>query len=486
MNAARYLGWELRLQLRYGMGYAAAFVALTWSLLLWAIPAHMHELIVPIALEFDAAIFGFYLMTGLMFLEKSDRTLSALSVTPLGGSRYLAAKVATITTQALVASIVIVLVAYDGAVSWAPLILGVCLQSAMTMLAGFATAARFRSINEYFLPSSVVLLITQLPLLDYFGIWSSPLLYVVPTQAPLVLLKGALTGLQPWQLAYGIGYGLVGCAATFHWANRTFKRFIAGGADERVHKKDVHRSSLRGRGLWALAAADVRNMRRDPFQMFILFYAVVIALVGRWLLPWAVRAAADWVELEPHLPLIISWMALQAVPIILGVVVGLLLLDERDERWLIVLRVSPMSLSKYVLFRTAVPVLLSAIVCVFSVHFIGLWIPDTVPLLAVSLLAGIEAPLIALTMATFANNKVEGLALMKGMSLFMYAPVVAWFLSPPWRFLPGIVPTFWPAEAFWRAGGIGGDPWWVIVAGFAVHIALLWWLARRFARRVAA
>ena len=72
---------------------------------------------------------------------------------------------------------------------------------------------------------------------------------------------------------------------------------------------------------------------------------------------------------------------------------------------------------------------------------------------------------------------------MKGLSILMWPPVIAWFVQSHWRWAIGLVPTFWPMEAFWRSGGIGGDPWPVIGAGLAIHLGLLAWLLRRFRRK---
>jgi hypothetical protein len=482
----RTLWWDLRLQLRYGMGYAALFVSAVWLVLLALTPASMHGWLLPLALMFDTAIFGFYLMAGLMFLEKSDRTLSALVVTPLSATRYLLNKVITLTGLALVPSILVVAIGYRGAVQWPLLVAGVCLGSAMMMLAGFALAARFRSINAYFLPSAAIMIVAQVPLLHYFGVVPSGLMYLLPTRAPLLLIEGAIRPLAWWQIAYGLGYGVAATAAALWWARRSFVRFIAGGADALAGRVEPPTRGARERrwsGVWALALADWRNLRRDPIQVFMLFYAVLLGVIGRWLLPWVLGLVSPWVDLKPYFPLIISWMALQAVPLILGAVVGMMLLDERDDGSLLALRVTPLPLTHYALYRAAVPVMLSVVMCIVSVYVIGLWIPATAPLIAVSVMAALEGPMLALTIATIAGNKVEGLALMKGISIFMWAPVLAWFVDPPWRWLVGLVPTYWPAEAFWRAGGIGGEPWGVIVVGLALHVVILGWLLQRFRRK---
>ena len=90
-----------------------------------------------------------------------------------------------------------------------------------------------------------------------------------------------------------------------------------------------------------------------------------------------------------------------------------------------------------------------------------------------------------MVLASVAGNKVEGLALMKGMSIFMFAPVAAWFLDAPWRWLPALVPTTWPAEALWRSMGVvEGAAWWVLAVGIGYHVGLLWLLTKRLQARL--
>jgi fluoroquinolone transport system permease protein len=104
-------------------------------------------------------------------------------------------------------------------------------------------------------------------------------------------------------------------------------------------------------------------------------------------------------------------------------------------------------------------------------------------LIAAGALAALEAPLIALFLVAFAQNKVQGLALAKILGALMVGPVAAWFMPEEWQVLAGIVPPFWPVKALWVAAR--GGPWWPWVMGGAlIHAVLLWLLLRRFERAV--
>ena len=104
------------------------------------------------------------------------------------------------------------------------------------------------------------------------------------------------------------------------------------------------------------------------------------------------------------------------------------------------------------------------------------------PLCAVLLLAAVETPVMSLFLASFAENKVQGFALVKGVGAVLLAPVAAWFVDPPWQLLAGVVPSYWPLRAYWSAAEPGPAFWIYLALGFAYHAALLLWLLRCFER----
>ena len=69
------------------------------------------------------------------------------------------------------------------------------------------------------------------------------------------------------------------------------------------------------------------------------------------------------------------------------------------------------------------------------------------------LLAGVAgapfAPAFSLFLAAFANNKVQGFALMKASGVINWPPIIAWFITSKWQFAFGLVPTYWPVKFYW-------------------------------------
>jgi fluoroquinolone transport system permease protein len=92
------------------------------------------------------------------------------------------------------------------------------------------------------------------------------------------------------------------------------------------------------------------------------------------------------------------------------------------------------------------------------------------------------APLVALGLAAYTANKVQGLALMKAATVFLIAPLAALAAPGLWHWAFGVAPTFWPVWLLWALRD--GDPAapLYLLGGALYHAGLLAWLLRRFNR----
>ena len=219
---------DVLLQKRYGFYYAGVFVTLVWISLLLPLPDAHLDLAVPLVIFTDLAVIGFYFIAGMVLFEKGERTLFALISTPLRFREYLASKLLTLTALALVVSLVVTIVGYGFDFNPVLFVLGVVFASAISALVGFVTVAPFDSISSYLVPSSLALTPLGLPVFYFLGLWTHPVLYLVPTQGALLLLGGAFVpgSLAAWQIAYALVYGSLWIAGLAFLAQRAFDRYI--------------------------------------------------------------------------------------------------------------------------------------------------------------------------------------------------------------------------------------------------------------------
>ena len=103
-------------------------------------------------------------------------------------------------------------------------------------------------------------------------------------------------------------------------------------------------------------------------------------------------------------------------------------------------------------------------------------------LVPIAVVGSLSGPLLSLALATVAENKVQGFAVVKALGTLMTPAVVAYFIATPWQYIAGILPLYWPLKAFWLAHE-GGAPWVpFLLVGLVYQLALLACLLRRFRR----
>jgi len=234
--------------------------------------------------------------------------------------------------------------------------------------------------------------------------------------------------------------------------------------------------------LTAFARNDLKNIRRDSLLIYMLVIPWVMVLLVRLVVPWAARSYP--LPLEPYYPLLISFFFILQFPVLFGLLFGLLFLDEKDDQVLVALRVTPVSAERYVQYRFLITILLSLAYMLIAIPATGLsGVSIIIPLIPVALLGSFFATLVLLVIIVFANNKVEGLAIMKAFGILMVGPMVAFFTDSPWQYLLGLLPSFWPAKAFWLISS-GQSAWLYILAGFLYNALLFRLLYRRFTKKL--
>ena len=100
-------GNEIRLQYRHGLYMVYGLLCLLYVIILRAVGGEARQILLPLLIFMDPTMLGFFFVGGLVLLERSDRTVSALFTTPVSLFQYLVAKVLSLSFLALMAAQVI-------------------------------------------------------------------------------------------------------------------------------------------------------------------------------------------------------------------------------------------------------------------------------------------------------------------------------------------------------------------------------------------
>jgi fluoroquinolone transport system permease protein len=210
---------ELTLQVRQKFLHAAVFSGLIWLAVLLPMPASLRPVAEPYVLVGDISIIGFFFIGAIVFFEKQERTLGAIISTPLRFWEYLAAKLTVLVLISLFVAVTVATIAHGFAYDLVPVVVGVVLGTLVMLLVSFISSLPFASVTDWFLAATIPLAVLSLPILYYSGVWPNPVLYLIPSQGPLLLLGSAFdqVTLAPWQVLYAVVYPLV-CIAGLCWA----------------------------------------------------------------------------------------------------------------------------------------------------------------------------------------------------------------------------------------------------------------------------
>ena len=239
------------------------------------------------------------------------------------------------------------------------------------------------------------------------------------------------------------------------------------------------------RAMRVMAPNDVRLIWRDGF--LLTFLVVIMPLVGwllSWLVPYIGDLVAQWVVLEPYYGLILANAIVAGEPVLLGFVIGILFIEERDQGTLMALQTSPLSLRAFLGYRLLVGMVLNVVLTVAGVLLADLVSISWLALLASAALASLAVPLVALVYAIYLKNKVQALMWLKPVQVWGGIPTLLFFVPTPWEWIGSVPgPLYYPMRLFWSASQ-GQAEWWILVPGLIIPGVALVWLLRRFERAV--
>lgn len=238
---------------------------------------------------------------------------------------------------------------------------------------------------------------------------------------------------------------------------------------------------------------DVRLIARDTMLATMTAAVLLMGVAMRFALPAIDGALADAgvmpsegssLRFSDTFPAFVVFVALWQGANVPGIIFGFVLLGEKEDNTLDAMRVTPVSLQRYAGYRVVTSAAFAFVIIVYLALSIGWSAVPSWQLLPLAAAASLTAPLSVLAYATFADNKIQGLAYTKFAGLAGLVILVGYFVPQPWQWLLGVFPPFLVAKAYWMA--LEGQSWAVVplIAGALFQIGLIRALLRRFHARM--
>lgn len=219
-----------------------------------------------------------------------------------------------------------------------------------------------------------------------------------------------------------------------------------------------------------LMITDMRNIIRDRMLLFSAFiFPIVMVIICRLIFPWISENVFD---LTKYYTLLFMMLAI-FYPMIFGFIIAFLIMDERDENLLTVLRVMPISRTAYLFYRMIL-ILFLCFIFVFTFPALsGLIDISFADFLPIAILFSLFAPVLALIVNNLANNKIQAFAIFKMLGSVFFLPLFSFFIAEDWKYILGVIPNFWTFQALERVLTTGSQDIVFLAIGFSYHFILL-------------
>jgi fluoroquinolone transport system permease protein len=233
----------------------------------------------------------------------------------------------------------------------------------------------------------------------------------------------------------------------------------------------------------AFGRNDIRGTYREPLLWMIVVAPVIWTTGVAIFTPMVTEMLSERYDFDlvPYYPLVLTAFLLLTSIIIVGAIASFLVLDEMDAGTMTALRVTPVPLSTFFVYRAATVMVVTTVYVIATLSFSGILEPGLLPaLIPIGLLSGLTAVVCLLLIVVVANNKIQGIAMVRALGMLMAGlPALPWFIDSAWNLAFGVLPPYWAAKAFFVACDHG--TWWAyVVVGAVYNLAVAWPLFRRF------
>ncbi len=202
MRLATSLVQDIRFQFRHGFYYVYGILSVMYILVLRFLPEPIVHPTMVLILFTDVCALGFVFIGATILLEKGQNITESLFVTPLRLYEYILSKLVSFLILSLLSTLVIILAARIHLENLGWFCFGLILSSLIYTLFGLIFAARARNVNDYFVRSLGLGMLISLPIVAYLGLFDSPIFYLFPSKATLILLDALGKNYPTGKLVY--------------------------------------------------------------------------------------------------------------------------------------------------------------------------------------------------------------------------------------------------------------------------------------------
>lgn len=230
---------DVRFQFRHGFYFLYSIMIIFYIIIMGVLPDAWKGTATDIILLTDPAALGFFFIGGILLLEKGDRVLDALFVSPLRVWEYIMAKAISMGFISVIAGLIIAFIGTGPELNIPLIIPALLIGSVLFTFVGLAAGIKAKTVNQFMIitvPAEVLL--STPPFILLFGA-ESKFLEVMPGSLLFRLFQwctGHYSGGNPFIMLSGL---LLWTVPAFLLANNRMNWFMSviGGETHEARSK---------------------------------------------------------------------------------------------------------------------------------------------------------------------------------------------------------------------------------------------------------
>lgn len=188
MRIKNLIKGDITFQIKYGFYFVYAVFTIFYILLLMVIPKSMRDEVGTLLIYTDPAAMGLFFMGAIVLLEKSQKVINSIAVSPVLLLEYILSKILSL---GLIASLVGVIIAMVCNMENILLIfLGTFLGSVIFSMLGLIIASKITSLNQFIISTVPIELLCFIPAFLYLFGFDHPTMLIHPGCAVISILQG--------------------------------------------------------------------------------------------------------------------------------------------------------------------------------------------------------------------------------------------------------------------------------------------------------
>jgi fluoroquinolone transport system permease protein len=228
---------------------------------------------------------------------------------------------------------------------------------------------------------------------------------------------------------------------------------------------------------------DYKLLKGDPMLMLSMAVPFILWALMQFVIPWVIDLVMEqWnTDLSPYYRQAGTFF-LMLIPMMMGMVYGFILLDERDGGIITAISVTPTGKAGYLKLRLGIPLIISFVaILLFQVLLDLSETLNLVQLITISAIIASQSLILLLFLGAFADNKVMGLAISKGFGILLLGPMLDYIIPPPYNWSGAYSPMFWASRTLLAETELGF--WFYACITILFQSLLLWILFIKFRAR---